>query len=114
MAQEPPKSNNVEGTTKATASTRAPRKDVDLFPVGEKQALPAVSPQTGGNVARLGTQISIFNPVTFEEALEIVSCSFSAARSPGARSADGRSVDAVLDSGASGFRYRSAVLNIFG
>jgi len=74
MAQEPPKSNNVEGTTKATASSRAPRKDVDLFPVGEKQALPAVSPQTGGNVARLGTQISIFNPVTFEEALEIVSC----------------------------------------
>jgi FtsZ-interacting cell division protein YlmF len=69
MSQEP----NEPKTEKATASGRAPRKDVDLFPVGDKPASSMVAPERT-NVTRLGTQISIFNPVSFEEALDIVSC----------------------------------------
>jgi FtsZ-interacting cell division protein YlmF len=47
---------------------------VDLFPVAaDKKAAAALTPQAS-NVTRLGTQISIFNPVTFDEALDIVSC----------------------------------------
>lgn len=75
MPQEPKDLNQ----DKASASPgRAPRKDVELFPVqADRKAAPAAGPQPtreGGNVTRLGTQISIFNPVTFDEALDIVSC----------------------------------------
>jgi cell division inhibitor SepF len=58
-----------------TVPGRAPRKEVELFPVAEKNltAGPATAPG-GSNVTRIGTQISIFNPVTFDEALDIVTC----------------------------------------
>lgn len=70
MSQEPKEPT----TEKATASGRAPKKEVDLFPVAaEKKAAAAIAPQ-GGTITRLGTQISIFNPVSFDEALDIVSC----------------------------------------
>jgi FtsZ-interacting cell division protein YlmF len=70
MSQEPKEPT----TEKATVSSRAPRKEVDLFPVSaDKLAGAAMAPQSG-NVTRIGTQISIFNPVTFDEALDIVSC----------------------------------------
>jgi FtsZ-interacting cell division protein YlmF len=69
MSQEPKEPTQE----KVTNSGRPPRKEVELFPVlADKKAAPAVTPQQGGNVTRLGTQISIYNPVTFDEALDIV------------------------------------------
>lgn len=50
------------------------KQDVDLFPAlndGRMMAMGSVRQQTP---TRLGTQISIFNPVSFEEAIEIVEC----------------------------------------
>ncbi len=72
MSQEPPKELNQE-----KAPGRAPRKEVDLFPVlADKKGVPSgAGVQPGAtSVTRLGTQISIFNPVTFDEALDIVTC----------------------------------------
>lgn len=74
MSQEPKDPNQDKPSA---SSGRAPRKEVELFPViAEKKGAPqAAAPQaTASNVTRLGTQISIFNPVTFDEALDIVTC----------------------------------------
>lgn len=66
-----PKDPNQDKTP--AAGNRAPRKEVELFPVSERRPVaPGEAPTRG--VTRLGTQISIFNPTTFEEALEIVEC----------------------------------------
>lgn len=56
------------------ANGRAPRKEVDLFPaLADKRMVPATALRQ--NVpARIGTQISLFTPVSFEEALDIVEC----------------------------------------
>lgn len=56
------------------ANGRAPRKEVDLFPaLADKRMVPATALRQ--NVpARIGTQISMFTPVSFEEALDIVEC----------------------------------------
>lgn len=69
MSQEPKESNQEKPTT--PASSRPPRKEVELFPPIAERNLngPTVSAGSGG---RLGTQISMFNPVSFEEALDIV------------------------------------------
>lgn len=50
------------------------RKEVDLFPaLADKRMIPAAALRQ--NVpARIGTQISMFTPVSFEEALDIVEC----------------------------------------
>lgn len=76
MSQEPKESNQDKPS--ASPGRNNQRKEVELFPVQDKKALPVSGPQgapnAGSNVSRLGTQISIFNPVTFDEALDIVSC----------------------------------------
>ncbi|MBY0357137.1 MAG: cell division protein SepF [Candidatus Obscuribacterales bacterium] len=69
MSQES-KEPNQEKPTPSSANKPA-KREIELFPpIAERnmQALPAV-PTTGG---RLGTQISMFQPGTFEEALDIV------------------------------------------
>ena len=65
-------SNQEKGTT-----PKAPgKREVDLFPVAhERRVVAAAQPSTSAPARggiRLGTQISVFNPVTFDDALEIV------------------------------------------
>jgi FtsZ-interacting cell division protein YlmF len=68
MSQDPKDQINEKPTT---SGTRPVKKEVELFPVNaDRPSLRSDVPTGGGN--RLGTQISIFNPSTFEEALEIV------------------------------------------
>ncbi|MBX9770860.1 MAG: cell division protein SepF [Candidatus Obscuribacterales bacterium] len=54
---------------------RTTKKEVDLFPVLQGDRVPQMA-MMGRQQApdRLGAQISMFNPVTFEEALNIVDC----------------------------------------
>lgn len=59
------------------ASVHRPGKtEVDLFPVVHHERRPVATQQeapTRGGM-RFATQISIFNPVTFDDAMEIVEC----------------------------------------
>jgi len=59
---------------KPTASTgRNPKKDVNLFPaLTEKRTATISALRTPPS--KLGTQISVFSPVSFEEAIDIVEC----------------------------------------
>jgi cell division inhibitor SepF len=59
-----------------TTGGRATKKqEVDLFPaLTDKRAVPMTTSLRQNNTSRIGTQISIFSPVSFEEALEIVEC----------------------------------------
>jgi cell division inhibitor SepF len=64
--QEKTEKSTVRGTVK---------KDIELFPVSERRpAIVAHQQAPVGGGMRMGTNISIFNPSTFEEALEIVEC----------------------------------------
>lgn len=60
-----------------TPGARTTKKEVDLFPVLQERSnrVPQMA-MVGHHHApdRLGAQISMFNPVTFEEALNIVDC----------------------------------------
>ena len=73
------KRREVMSDTKEPNQDKAPtarpvKKDVELFPVvHERRTVMNQVVPTGGGM-RLGTQISIFNPATFEDALEIVEC----------------------------------------
>ena len=51
------------------------KKDIELFPVAERRpgGIDRQQAPAGGGM-RLGTNISIFNPGSFEDALEIVEC----------------------------------------
>jgi len=50
-----------------------PKKDINIFPaLTERRVIPAGVRQSAPT--RLGTQISVFSPVSFEEALDIVEC----------------------------------------
>ena len=57
----------------AVATGRNAKKEVDLFPALNDRKGVAIS-SLRATPTRLGTQISIFSPDTFEEALEIVEC----------------------------------------
>ena len=70
MSQDPKETNQEKV---ATPAGRAAKKEVELFPVAADRKMVAPQAQPSG-VSRLGTQISIFNPTSFEEALEIVEC----------------------------------------
>lgn len=59
---------------KPVASGRPAKKEVDLFPALADRRLMAVGAMRQNVPERLGTQISMFTPVSFEEALEIVEC----------------------------------------
>jgi FtsZ-interacting cell division protein YlmF len=69
MSQEPKESNQEKPST--PVSNRPPRREVELFPpIAERNAsLPSTSTGGGG---RLSTQISMFQPLSFEEALDVV------------------------------------------
>ncbi len=70
MSQEPKETSPEKPSTPAT--NRSPKKEVELFPpIAERNLTGAPIVSTGGG-GRLGTQISMFNPVSFEEALDIV------------------------------------------
>lgn len=57
------------------AAPRPGKKEIELFPVSTERRAAAVSqPVPTGGGKRLGTQISIFNPMTFDDALDIVEC----------------------------------------
>lgn len=57
-----------------SGSGRGARKEVDLFPaIAEKRLVPMTSMRSSAP-ERLGTQISMFEPVSFDEAVEIVEC----------------------------------------
>lgn len=50
---------------------RTSKKDVDLFPaLVDRKSLPMVAPRPSA----LGTQISMFTPLSFDDALDIVEC----------------------------------------
>jgi FtsZ-interacting cell division protein YlmF len=56
----------------ASSASRAPRKEVDLFPpLADRKPSPAEDVPAGGG-KRQGMEISMFQPVSFEEALDIV------------------------------------------
>ena len=68
------KQNNED---KGAPSARSIKRDVDLFPVQsapERRPVATAHPVSAGGGMRLGTQISIFNPNNFDDALEIVEC----------------------------------------
>lgn len=65
--------NNTSPDKPAVSNGRASKKDVNLFPaLTDRRGLPMSARQV--SPTRLGTQISIFSPASFEEALEIVEC----------------------------------------
>jgi FtsZ-interacting cell division protein YlmF len=70
MPQEPTQPPEHKG---ASSSARAPRKEVDLFPpLADHKPSPASEVPAGGG-KRLGMEISMFQPASFEEAIDIVS-----------------------------------------
>ena len=54
--------------------SRSNKKEIDLFPALQDRRMMALGSARQQAPTRLGTQISIFTPVSFEEALEIVEC----------------------------------------
>lgn len=55
----------------ASAAGRGSKKEVDLFPgLTDRKSLPMVAPRA----TAAGSQISMFSPVTFDEAIDIVEC----------------------------------------
>lgn len=69
MSQEPKESSQEKPS--APAAGRPPKKEVELFPPIAERNLTA-PPVSAGGGGRFNTQISMFNPVSFEEALDIV------------------------------------------
>ena len=69
MSQEPKESNQEKAA--APATSRPPRREVELFPPIAERNLTSPSSAAGGG-GRLSTQISMFQPVSFEEALNVV------------------------------------------
>lgn len=69
MSQEPKESNQEKPS--APAANRPPRREVELFPPIAERNLSSPSAATSGG-GRLSTQISMFQPVSFEEALDVV------------------------------------------
>jgi FtsZ-interacting cell division protein YlmF len=65
--------NNTAQEKPTVSNGRATKKDVNLFPaLTDRRALPLSARQSAPT--RMGTQISIFCPSSFEEALDIVEC----------------------------------------
>jgi FtsZ-interacting cell division protein YlmF len=65
--------DNVYGSDKPGLSAKQAKPDINIFPaLTDRRVAPVTSLRQAP--ARLGTQISIFAPVSFEEALDIVEC----------------------------------------
>ena len=62
--------NQVNYETKSDTSNNKPKSKVDLFP-GVHSRQSSFNNNTG---VRSNAKISIFNPLTFDEALDIVEC----------------------------------------
>ena len=63
--------NQEASSDKSTNGGRSGKKEVDLFPaLIDRKTVPIVAPRASA----LGAQISMFAPVSFEEALDIVEC----------------------------------------
>ncbi|MBN8659752.1 MAG: cell division protein SepF [Candidatus Melainabacteria bacterium] len=54
--------------------TKSNKREIDLFPALQDRRMMALGSARQAAPTRIGTQISIFSPVSFEEALEIVEC----------------------------------------
>lgn len=73
MSQEP-KETNTEKPSPPASNSRPAKREVELFPpIAERNlnSAPSVT-ASGAKGGRLSTQISMFQPVSFEEALDIV------------------------------------------
>lgn len=55
-------------------SNKTGKGQIDLFPALQDRRMMAMGSVRQNTPTRLGTQISIFSPVSFEEAIEIVEC----------------------------------------
>ncbi len=65
--------NNAPQDKLATTNGRTSKKDINIFPaLTDRRAMPIIARQS--SPTRIGTQISIFCPQSFEEALDIVEC----------------------------------------
>ncbi|HEY9777050.1 MAG TPA: cell division protein SepF [Planktothrix sp.] len=64
--------NSYISQDKSLKSSRQGKQDINLFPALSDKS--RVTPLSASRTTALGTQISIFTPVTFEEALDIVEC----------------------------------------
>ncbi len=65
--------NNTAPEKPTISNGRASKKDVNIFPaLNDRRAMPLSVRQAAPT--RMGTQISIFCPSSFEEALDIVEC----------------------------------------
>ena len=53
---------------------KSAKREIDLFPALQDRRMMALGSVRQAQPSRLGTQISIFSPVSFEEAIEIVEC----------------------------------------
>lgn len=71
MSQEP-KETNTEKPSPPATTARPAKREVELFPPIAERNLTSAPSVTAGNTGRLSTQISMFQPVSFEEALDIV------------------------------------------
>ena len=70
--KDAPQEKPAVGTAGRSTNANNKLKDVNIFPaLTDRRGLPVAIRETP---SRLGTQISIFSPVTFEEALDIVEC----------------------------------------
>ncbi|HEY9787862.1 MAG TPA: cell division protein SepF [Candidatus Obscuribacterales bacterium] len=59
---------------KPVTNGRHAKREVDLFPALADRRLVPMGAMRQNAPTRLGTQISLFSPVTFDEAIEIVEC----------------------------------------
>ncbi|MBK9143118.1 MAG: cell division protein SepF [Candidatus Melainabacteria bacterium] len=65
---------NTADTNKVSNNHQIKKPVVDLFPALTDKRMLAMQPVRQQPQVRMNTQISIFSPVSFEEALEIVEC----------------------------------------
>jgi cell division inhibitor SepF len=72
MAEDYPETSKEK--TIFANETKNLKQEVDLFPALNDRRMMAIGSVRQTAPTRLGTQISIFNPVSFEEAIEIVEC----------------------------------------
>lgn len=76
MSQEPKETKEEKASPPAVtnSSGRPAKREVELFPPIAERNLnsPPIATTNSGSNGRLATQISMFQPVTFEEALDIV------------------------------------------
>lgn len=66
--------NDVTQDRPVASNSRSAKTQVDLFPAMNDRRAANIGPMRQHAPQRLGTQISLFSPVSFDEALDIVEC----------------------------------------